>query len=317
MLKHKNNRPLSIGVNVPILFLIFNRPDTTKKVFAAIRKVKPKQLFIAADGPRENKISEKEKCGEAREITEKIDWPCKVKRLYRNKNLGCKLAVSGAIDWFFKNVEEGIILEDDCLPGEDFFVFCKQMLLKYRNDPKIMHISGDNYQDDNNKEENSYYFSKYSQSWGWATWRRAWKKYDVNMKDWTMMKNDKKLNKFFDSFLEKQYWSAMLDLTFFGKIDTWDYQWQYICWKNKALSILPGVNLVENIGFGRGATHTIKDSLKLQRNIEKMIFPLLIPDTEDRDIKKDKNDSKVTFGINIPTVLFLKKLYFLRKLGIG
>jgi len=304
--------------DVPILLIVYNRPSTTRRVFSAIRNVKPSKLFIVADGPKHKIEKDSKKCDETRKITEAINWKCDVKRLYRNRNLGCKHGVVSAINWFFDNVDEGILLEDDCLPGRDFFVFCEQMLNKYRNDNVIMHIGGDNYQNARHKKSNSYYFSKYSQTWGWATWKRAWKEFDPEMKDWPEVRKQNKIGYIFDSMLERYYWYSIFDLVS-KKIyfDVWDYQWQYACWKNGALSILPGVNLIENIGFGKNATHTMKDSLKLRRNIEKMSFPLLVPDKEIRDVEKDKVDTKNVFGVNVPTVLFLKKLYFLNKLGIG
>jgi len=241
--------------DTPVLFIIFNRPETTKKVFEAIRKYKPSKLFVAADGPREGKLGEQERCEEARKITEQIDWPCEVKRLYRKKNLGCKLAVSGAITWFFENVEEGIILEDDCLPNPSFFTFCEQMLELYRNDKKVMCISGDNFLPTQMQKGNGYYFSKYIHIWGWATWRRAWKNYDVNIKDWPEVKKKGIINKYFDSFLEKTYWQTLFGAVYRGKINTWDYQFVYHVWRNSGFSVAVGVNLVKNVGFTKGATH--------------------------------------------------------------
>ena len=123
--------------------MVFNRPDTTKQVFETIRKARPAQLFVAADGPRENRPDEAEKCAEVRRIVDNgIDWDCKVHRLYRDKNLGCKIACSSAIDWFFEHVDEGIILEDDTLPHPTFFQFCEELLKRYRDDERIMLISG-------------------------------------------------------------------------------------------------------------------------------------------------------------------------------
>ena len=167
--------------NTPILFLIFNRPDTTFKVFEEIRKIKPAKLYIAADGPRPNVIGEEEKCTASRNIIKQVDWDCDVKTLFREKNLGCKIAVSSAISWFFENVEEGIILEDDTFPTQSFFWFCQELLDFYRNDSRIMHISGNNFQLGKIRGEGSYYFSKYNHIWGWATWKRAWRFYDVSL----------------------------------------------------------------------------------------------------------------------------------------
>ena len=158
----------------PILFITFNRPDTTKRVFEAIKKIKPKKLFISADGPRENKVGEKQKCLTVRSIFDNIDWDCEVKTLFQEKNLGCKIAATTAVTWFFQSVEEGIIIEDDCLPNKSFFLFCQKMLATYRKHEAIMHISGTNFQFGNKRGEASYYFSRCIHMWGWATWRRAW-----------------------------------------------------------------------------------------------------------------------------------------------
>ena len=174
-------------LTTPVLFLVFNRPDTTEKVFEAIRQAKPQKLFVAADGPRGNRLGEKEKCEQVRKIATTVDWDCEVKTLFREKNLGCKFAVSSAIDWFFKNVEEGIVLEDDCLPSQSFFWFCQELLERYRNDERVMLIGGNNRGVDFLKNH-SYFFSKYVQIWGWATWRRSWEKYDSKIRKWKLVK---------------------------------------------------------------------------------------------------------------------------------
>ena len=253
--------------NTPILFIIFNRPETTKKVFEIIRQIKPSKLFIAADGPRSDKLDEVHLCDESRKTVSKIDWQCEVKTLYREKNLGCKIAVSSAINWFFENAEEGIILEDDCLPDPSFFIFCEQMLERYRNDLRIMHIGGDNFQFGRQRGNGDYYFSKMSHVWGWATWRRAWKYYDVEMKS---LEDFIKNNYIKDIFNNKKIidnWLKILNETKNNEIDTWDYQWTYTIWSQNGLSIIPNKNLVGNIGFGNNATHTktMTDSIRNNR----------------------------------------------------
>ena len=165
----------------PILFLIFNRPDTTKLVFESIKRIKPAKLYIAADGARKHKVGEDLLCKETRSIIDLIDWECEIKTLLRTENLGCKIAVSSAIDWFFENEEQGIILEDDCLPNESFFNFCEQLLNQFKENKEIMHISGNNFQDGITRGDGSFYFSKYNHIWGWATWKRAWKLYNVKL----------------------------------------------------------------------------------------------------------------------------------------
>jgi len=245
-----------------VLFLIFNRPDTTKQVFEAIRQAKPPRLYIAADGPRAYKPREQEKCEEVRRIAINVDWDCEVKTFFRDKNLGCQVAVSSAIDWFFENEEEGVILEDDCLPSQSFFWFCEELLERYRDDMRIMHISGDNFQNGLKRGNATYYFSKISHIWGWATWRRAWKFYDATIGNFPQFKEKRKIRDVFDSKREQNYWSRILQSVYDGKIDTWDYQWNYTVWTQNALCVLPNINLVSNIGFGNDSTHTIESTSK-------------------------------------------------------
>lgn len=260
-------------LTTPVLFLFFNRLDTTKKVFAEIRKAKPTKLYIAADGPR--KKEEKKKTDAVRKhVLDNIDWKCEVKKFFRKKNLGCKYAVSGAIDWFFKNEEQGIILEDDCLPSQSFFRFCQEMLGKYKDDEKIIQISGTNIEGISNIKE-SYFFSKISNIWGWATWREAWKNYGVEMKDWPKWRL--KSLKFMKDYpiINKIKSLRLYELTYRGKIDTWDYQWDFCCRKNKGLSIIPKKNLITNIGTNEGTHHKRSKETKnmMLKNYE-LNFPL-------------------------------------------
>jgi hypothetical protein len=242
-------------LNTPILFLVFNRPDTTKQVFAKIREVKPKQLFIAADGAREHKEGEQAKVDEVRKfILENIDWDCEVKTLFRDKNLGCGKAVSEAITWFFEQVEQGIILEDDCLPETSFFYFCEQLLERYKEDDKVMHIGGTSFiKYKNHQDLSSYFFSDYSRIWGWATWRRSWSKYNFSI-EWNDNKLTKILKKKKFTCEEVKYWRKVFSN--YHRIDTWDYQWMLSIWYNDGISIAPYKNLVQNIGFGGDSTHT-------------------------------------------------------------
>ena len=264
--------------STPVLFILFNRPDTTRRVFEAIRQVKPSRLYIAADGPRENKPGEDLKVHAVREYAmSNIDWGCEVKTLFREKNLGCKLGVSCAIDWFFENEEEGIILEDDTLPDVSFFPFCAQLLEKYRQDERVMMISGDNFQRGGKTCSYSYYFSKYCHIWGWASWRRAWKHYDVNMRFWPELREKASLLGILDK-KEYVYWSKYFDDIFSGRVDTWDVQLVFSCFIQKAVAISPAVNLVSNIGFGPAAVHTKKESASLSGlRTRSMEFPLKHP----------------------------------------
>ena len=280
----------------PVLFMIFNRPDTTQKVFNAIRQAKPTQLFIAADGPHTDIEGEIEKCQKARQISTSVDWDCEVKTLFRDKNLGCKIAVSSAIDWFFENVEEGIILEDDCLPSQSFFWFCQELLEYYRDDTRVMHVGGVNVQFDQKREEATYYFSKYTYIWGWATWKRAWKHYDVNMKNFEKFKKEAQINNIFKIKQQQKYWTKIFQLVHEGKIDIWDYQWVYTCFINNGLCIMPNKNLVSNIGFGSGSTHT-KDNTSVFSKLETQeITEIIHPNFILSDQKVDLLTSKIFFG---------------------
>lgn len=245
-----------ITFSTPVLFVVFNRPDTTSQVFESIRKIKPTKLYISADGPRLNKEGEAMLCEETRKITENIDWSCEVFRKYSDVNLGCKKGVSSAITWFFDNVEEGIILEDDCLPDQSFFTFCQELLEKYRNIKKIKMISGDNFQFGKKYGEASYYFSKFPHIWGWATWRRAWKEYDLEMKTYPEFKKNKQIEKIFKDKNIQKYWLNTFDNLYYNKIDTWDGQWVYSIYNNSGIVIPPNANLISNIGFSENATHT-------------------------------------------------------------
>jgi hypothetical protein len=272
-----------------ILFIIFNRPDVTARVFNEIKKIRPSKLYVVADGPRKNKDLEDTKCEETRKIIDLVDWDCEVFKNYSDINLGCKKRVSSGINWFFENVEEGIILEDDCLPNESFFKFCEEMLAKYRDEERIGMISGNNFQFGKVKNEYSYYFSRYSHIWGWATWRRAWSKYDVNIDSWPEIKKEGKLKKIFSNIKDVYYWSGIFDNVHKGKIDTWDYQWTFTCLINNFLSVMPSVNLITNIGFSQNdSTHTRRVSKFSNMKSVNMNFPLVEPPTIERSVESDK-----------------------------
>lgn len=252
--------------NTPVLFLIFNRPDTTKQVFEKIKELKPKYLYVAADGPRSNKPGEIELCEATRKIIlNSIDWDCELKTLFRDDNLGCGIAVSEAIDWFFGNVEEGIILEDDTLPSTSFFNYCENMLTKYRDTKDVLHISGSSYVNPDLIKE-SYYFTRLPFIWGWATWRRAWQQYNFDIKYYSISQKREILNKVFSNKDIVEYWSYILENFHLSpKTFTWDYQWFLSIWKFGGLVIQPKVNLVKNIGFGDDATHTTNSNDTLSK----------------------------------------------------
>jgi len=239
----------------PILFLIFNRPDLTKIVFERIRVIKPKYLFIAADGPRTTHSNDDKKCAATRKIVlDMIDWNCEVKTLFRHENLGCALAVSQAITWFFEHVEMGIILEDDCYPDLSFFSFCEKLLIFYNNNGRVMHIGGTNWQLGKKRGEGSYYFSSFAHVWGWATWKRCWSKYDHNIHYKINLKKQ------FKTRIELKFWQNALNSLKENKVDSWAYRWKFSIWENHGLCIVPQSNLVVNYGFGNDSTHTSNKS---------------------------------------------------------
>lgn len=241
--------------STPVVFLIFRRPDLTAQVFEQIRAAKPSKLLVVADGPRN--AEEAHLCQQARKVTEQIDWDCEVLRNYSDVNLGCRDRISSGLTWAFEQVEEAIILEDDCLPHPSFFFYCDTLLNHYRQDERVMVISGNNFQDGQQRTPYSYYFSKYNHCWGWATWRRAWKYWEFNPEKWKEFR-DAGLMKFIcDTSYEENYWTAIFNTLFLeGKPNTWDYAWTFACWSQGGLTALPHVNLVSNIGFGDAATHT-------------------------------------------------------------
>ena len=301
-------------LNTAVLFLVFNRPDTTRQVFEAIRKAKPPRLYVAADGPRADRPGEEGKCEQVRQIATNVDWDCEVKTLFREKNLGCGKAVSSAITWFFENEEEGIIIEDDCLPSQSFFWFYQELLERYRDDERVMVISGDNFDFGRKRTEYSYYFSRYIHTWGWASWRRTWKLYDVNMSLWPEVRDHGWLADILERKKTVRYWRGIFERVYQGKIDTWDYQLWFACWIQNGLCIIPNQNLISNIGFGISATHTCDIDHKLAHIPVKAIQiplqhpPYVIPNTMADNFMQD-----VFISPNI-VVKIKNKLNFLRQL---
>ena len=300
-------------MKTPVAFIIFNRPDTTKRVFDAIRQAKPPKLFVIADRPRADRSGEAEKCAAARAVIDCVDWDCEVLTNYSDVNLGCKIRVSSGLDWVFSEVEEAIILEDDCLPHPSFFPFCEEMLNYYRNDTRIMAVCGGNFQFGHNRNNYSYYFSRYVHVWGWATWRRAWQNYDVDMKLWTEVRDSDLLPKSLRS------WNKTFQDTYNGLIDTWDNQLLFTFWSQNGLTILPNSNLVSNIGFREDATHTKGDSKLANIPTEAIGFPLKHPRymmtniQADEYTQKDQFDSTLLFTIKRRLIsiikLIMKRIY--------
>ena len=263
----------------PVLFLIFNRPDLTQRVFQRIRAAAPQKLFIAADGPRKDHPADLLLCAQTRQIIKEVDWDCEVITLLRAENLGCGRSPSSAITWFFEQVESGIILEDDCLPDISFFRFCEELLERYRDDARIMSLSGTNIVGRWRPELGSYHFSNYGGIWGWASWRRAWSYYDYQMRLWAQRAAAIQcIQQVLVDPQQSAYRVSMFDTVYGGNLDAWDYQWSFAHLLQSGLSVVPSVNLISNIGFRSDATHTDDANDKLANMPAYALpFPLQAP----------------------------------------
>ena len=271
--------------DIPVLIIVFNRAWNAVKVAESLQKIRPKQLFLAADGPRPERPGEEKLCNEAREaVLNAVTWECEVKVRFQEKNLGCGKHMTAAIDWFFENVESGMILEDDCVPSEDFFHFTGELLERYRNCHKVLMLSGTALVTSPMPSGNAYEFLSFPCCWGWATWRRAWQLMSYDMPDFPAYRRSGAIGELFPA---KRHQKRLLEL--FEKVythapgfDTWDFQWLYACVKNKGLCILPAKNLVTNVGWD--ASHTRIDDV-MEMPFEKLEFPLEHPPAVERNIE--------------------------------
>jgi hypothetical protein len=287
-------------LKTPVVFIIFKRPDTTERVFEVIRQTKPTKLLVVADGARTDRPGEADKCAAVRAIIERVDWDCEVLKNYSEINLGCGKRVASGLDWVFDNVEEAIILEDDCLPNPTFFRFCEELLERYRYDTRISSISGQNVQLGCRRTEYSYYFSRYPHIWGWATWKRAWQHFDFDMKLWTEIKARGFLSDILIDPQAVKFWTNAFQHSYDGQTNNWDYQWTFACWIQNGLSVLSNVNLVSNIGFGAESTHTLAgESEYANLPIEAMEFPLKHPPFMVRDMQADNFTQKNLFHLSL------------------
>ncbi len=257
MALNRNDVAIRGPLETAVLFLVFNRPGATKRVFEKIRNVRPTRLYVAADGPRKERVGEFQLTEAVRDIATNVDWECDVRLKFNHENFGCKMAVSQAISWFFSMEFQGIILEDDCLPDESFFWFCETLLRRYQDDTRVWAINGTNFQHGQRRGEDSYYFSMYPHIWGWATWRRVWNFYDVEMLFWDSWRSSKSWKNYFKDPVIRHFWTEQFDRVRNGEIDTWDYQFAASTFFNNGIVATPNINLVTNIGFGDDATHTL------------------------------------------------------------
>ncbi len=304
-------------LETPVLFMIFNRIDTAEQVFAKIREVQPTKLYIEADGPRKHVPGELDACQQVRnKILSMIDWKCDLHTLFHEQNLGCKEAVSSAISWLFENEEQGIILEDDCLPETSFFFYCQKMLHKYSKDEEVMMISGTNYIAKQTEDSNNVFFSQYYAIWGWATWKRAWAKYDKTMSTWPAYKKSGALQRTYPYFGVAPQLAFVFESAAQGKVNTWDYQWFYTCTSNNGYTIVPSKNQISNLQFNSGthndgATSKYTFMKTLPLDVEKLEIPHSIAVDRKQEIFLFKE-----VGLSSPTywtTLLIKKLRAVKK----
>ena len=246
-------------LDVAIAFVVFNRPESTRLSFERIRAARPSKLFLISDAPRTDCEGEATLVEQSRHIAEQVDWPCEVRKIYSDENLGCGRRISSGITAAFGEVERLIILEDDCVADPTFFGFCDQLLDHYRDDQRIMAVSGNNFQQGIRRTDASYYFSKYPHCWGWATWRRAWQHFQLDMPLWPQFRDAGHLASICSSQIEIDYWIKMFNRAYNKEVNSWAFPWTLSCWMQHGLAVIPEVNLVKNIGFGVRATHTRND----------------------------------------------------------
>lgn len=308
--------------DVPILYIIFNRLDTVKRVFPKICEKQPKQLFIACDGPRLDRNGESEKVREVRDwVLKNVTWECELKTSFQEMNLGCKRNVISAISWFFSHVEYGLIIEDDCLPNDSFFDFEKSMLEMYKDDNRIMMVGGCNNQTEKKFGNADYFFWRYNSTWGWGTWKRAWKLYDEKMTSWRDLKESQIMNYLFPNEEERATWIQQFDTVAFSDFDTWDWQWKYTMLINNGLCILPNYNFIKNIGTDENATHTIGGNFDYpydELDIMNITHPTVVMPQLDAEIYGYLKTEKKNYRFSVIKSLIKRKpLSILYKLIYG
>ena len=262
---------------VPVVLLAFNRPDVTARVMARLRATQPRRLLVSVDGPRESVATDQENVERVRRLVTDIDWPCELTTRFAERNLGCREGVPAGLDWAFGLVDRAVVLEDDCLPDPSFFPFCAELLDRYADEPRVVGIGGHRWEGPDLPDGASYYFSSYTSSWGWATWADRWRRFDLGMTDWSSLRATPWLTDRLRDPISAAHWMRTFDAMATG-LDTWDYAWQFACWRDDGLFVRPTVGMVANIGFGSDATHTtaVDPSLR-QRPMSATRFPLTHP----------------------------------------
>lgn len=268
--------------------LIFNRPRTTRRVLAAVAKARPPRLLVVADGPRTSQPEDARLCREARAVIESVDWPCEVLMHYSDTNLGCKQRILSGLDWVFSQVDQAIILEDDCLPDPGFFPFCEEMLTRYRDDERIHMVRGGNFFGGRRIGSTSYHFSRWYHIWGWATWARAWRCTDVNMSRWPELRDSGWLERRLPLKAMADRARQIFDDAYANQVTTWEYHFTFMGWVRDAMAVCPMENMVTNIGFGPDAAHyTVEDHPHSMLPTSSIQFPLRHPDTVSVSEKAD------------------------------
>jgi hypothetical protein len=285
-----------------VVFILYDRPVLTERVFAEIRKARPERLFVVADGPHLGKPNDADRVAASRAAVDSVDWPCEVSRNYSDINLGCMRRVSTGLDWVFSQVDEAIILEDDCVPHPDFFRFCTELLDRYRRDQRVGHIGAVNFDRVKSRTEYSYFFSRYPSIWGWATWRRAWQQYDVNMTLWPRLRASGWHCNVFPTRGEARYFEQLWDDLVEARLDAWGGRWVFSRLVHGTVSIRPCVNLVSNIGFGNAseASHTTFQHFVGNFPVQPLSWPLKHPPRLIQNEQSDRGYARIFFRLVDP-----------------
>ncbi len=280
----------------PVVLCVYNRPSLTLRSVAALRVAQPRHILIVADGPKAADPSDRDRCGAVLKILQAIDWPARIDWNVAPANLGIRERFHTGLDWAFDTVDEAIVLEDDCIAHPSFFAFCAELLDRYRDDPRIAIVSGTNFQRGADCGPASYYFSRYPLIWGWATWRRTWRRYDPGLQDWPALRDTPWLLDRLGDPLAAAYWRAIFDRAHAG-LDTWDYALAFACWRDEALAIHPARNLISNVGFGPEATNTrFAGPVFADEPAIEMKQPLVHPETVDRAAAFDRRIEQAVFS---------------------
>lgn len=266
-----------LGLDVPVVFIIFNRPEKARAVFDVIAAARPQQLFVIADGPRPGRTDDVTGCAQTRSLIEQISWDCDLHIEISAVNLGCGRRIASGLDWVFEQVDRAIVLEDDCVPHPSFFLFCRELLDRYAEDERIRTIGGNNYLMGRARNDWSYHFSRLPAMHGWATWRRSWQRVDMSMRLWPEIRDTSWLIDVFGSKQMAAFWAPRFDRTYHGEVSSYSYPYLFSCWIDHALAVTPNVNLVRNIGFGTDATNTKFVADFCKQGVEEIRFPMVHP----------------------------------------